>query len=126
MHIGLGQLRRVVNRLIEVYGKPEDIVVEIGALPEDEQGAEALKYQRRQKRGQESATTDLSEMLKGAEVVCQRRNTQEAADYGRNKDSVRIVICPYTGRQTLFRDGRYRRRPRLTTYCRSPARWTTR
>jgi len=29
VHIGLNQLRRVVNKLIEVYGKPEKIVVEL-------------------------------------------------------------------------------------------------
>ena len=29
VHIGLGQLQRVVNRLIEVYGKPDEIVVEL-------------------------------------------------------------------------------------------------
>ena len=29
VHIGLGQLRRVVNKLIETYGKPDEIVVEL-------------------------------------------------------------------------------------------------
>ena len=29
VHIGLGQMRRVMNRLIETYGKPEEIVIEL-------------------------------------------------------------------------------------------------
>ena len=40
VHIGLNQLRRVVNRLIRVYGKPEDIVVEL---------ARDLKWGRKRK-----------------------------------------------------------------------------
>ena len=41
VHIGLNQLRRVVNYLIEVYGKPAEIVVEL---------ARGLKLNRDQKR----------------------------------------------------------------------------
>ena len=29
VHVGLNQIRRVVNRIIEVYGKPEEVVVEL-------------------------------------------------------------------------------------------------
>ena len=50
VHIGLGQLRRVVNRLIDAYDKPEEIVVELAR--DLKMNTEQKKdYQRRQQEG---------------------------------------------------------------------------
>ena len=57
VHIGLGQLRRVVNRLTETYGKPEEIVLELGARSEDEPGSRRRNYQSQAEGGQASATS---------------------------------------------------------------------
>lgn len=96
VHIGLNQLRRLVNKIIEVYGKPNQIVVEL---------ARELKQSDRQK----------------AEAIKRIRNTTEAArqrsekleelgieDNGRNRMLLRLWedlnpedcmrrFCPYTG-----------------------------
>ena len=44
VHIGLNQLRRLVNRLIDAYGRPEEVVVEL---------ARDLKMNRKQKQSYE-------------------------------------------------------------------------
>lgn len=97
VHIGLNQLRRVVNKIIEVYGKPEQIVVEL---------ARDLKLSEDQKR-------ELQRDI--------RKNTDEAIRRGKNLEELgvpntganRLVLrlwedlsddclkrrCPYSGRQ---------------------------
>lgn len=91
VHIGLGQLRRLVNGLIRTYGKPEDIVVEL---------ARELKMNKEEK-----------------EAERRRNNDNKAANERREKDAKRALspddrtrlrlleeqrfgvacVCPFTG-----------------------------
>ena len=96
VHIGLNQLRRLVNKIIEVHGKPDQIVVEL---------ARELKQSKQQK---DDAMKRISEMTKAA----QRRSAQlqeelGQPDTGRNRMLLRLWedlgpaigprCCPYTG-----------------------------
>ena len=95
VHIGLNQLRRLVNKIIEVYGKPEDIVVEVARdlkMSEDQKA----EVNRNIKNNTEAAK---SRGLKLEEISI--RNT------GANRMRMRLwedlsndVMsrkCPYTG-----------------------------
>ncbi len=99
VHIGLGQLRRVVNGLIDAYGKPERIVVELTRdLKMNRQ--DKARLQRQQREGRER-NIRFTEML-------------EAAEYDFTADTLRKLrlweeqgppqarICPYTGKQISF------------------------
>ena len=66
VHIGLNQLRRVVNRLIEVYGKPEEIVVELAR--DLKMNKEQKQDARRQQRQGRERNDRFREMLESAAV----------------------------------------------------------
>ena len=99
VHIGLNQLRRVTNRLVETYGKPEEIVVEL---------ARDLKMNREQKRNYEQRQREggernerLKEMLKSAE----RSITADVLGKLRLWDEQgppQARVCPYTGKPLSF------------------------
>lgn len=106
VHIGLNQLRRLVNKIIEVYGKPDQIVVEL---------ARELKQSEAQKKeamkGIRNSTNDAirrSEQLEGL----------GQPDTGYNRMLLRLWedlgpaigprCCPYTGKTislTMVFDG---------------------
>ena len=97
VHIGLNQLRRLVNRIIEVHGKPDQIVVEL---------ARELKQSEDQKR-------EINKVIKrNTEAAIQRG--QKLEELGQpNTGANRIVLrlweelsedplkrfCPYTGKR---------------------------
>lgn len=96
VHIGLSQLRLVVNGLMDAYGKPDDVVVEL---------ARDLKMSREAKR-------DLSrQQREGRDRNEYFRNTLESMEEGVTADLLRKLrlweqqgppqarICPYTGKQ---------------------------
>lgn len=94
VHIGLNQLRRVVNRLIDVYGKPREMVVELArdlkANQEQrnryqKQQAEGFKRNQRYREMLESAGMDDS-----PDMRLKLRLWEEQGSPAR--------ICPYTGR----------------------------
>ena len=99
VHIGLNQLRRVVNRLTEAYGKPEDIVVEL---------ARDLKMNKEQKSNYEQRQRE------GGERNERLRADLEAADVPVTPEVLRKLrlweeqgppqarVCPYTGKQLSF------------------------
>ena len=95
VHIGLNQLRRVVNRLIEVYGKPEEIVVELARdlkMSRDEK----LKLARQQREGGKR-NDDFRRMLESAEVEVTPHTLRKLRlweDQGK--------VCPYTGTTLSF------------------------
>ena len=95
VHIGLGQLRRVVNRLIKTYGKPEAIVVELAR--ELKQNIEQrLQHLRQQKDGRERNQRFVDEL--GAEAL---ESTPDALRKLRLWDEQKfgsVRVCPYTGR----------------------------
>lgn len=107
VHIGLGQLRRIVNKLIVAYGEPSQIVVEL---------ARDLKLTKEQKDKQKS------ENKKNQDANEQRRKELEKLgqeDTGENRLKLRlfeeqqrandgIALCPYSLKQipiaSLFSD----------------------
>ena len=99
VHIGLNQLRRVVNRLIEVYGKPEEIVVEL-ARDLKLNREQKLESQRQQREGRER-NKDFVEMLQAAETDVTPdalRKLRLWAEQG----NIQSRVCPYTGKPISF------------------------
>ena len=99
VHIGLGQLRRVVNELIRVHGKPQEIVVEL---------ARELKLNREQKKERQRRQSE------GAERNERFREDLESAEEVVTSDILRklrlweeqrhgtVKICPFTGEPLSF------------------------
>ena len=96
VHIGLGQLRRVVNRLIETYGKPEEIVVEL---------ARELKMNREQKREyerQQNEGRNRNERFKkefGEETLENSPDALRKLRLWEEQGPIHNRVCPYTGKQ---------------------------
>ncbi|MXX89638.1 MAG: type II CRISPR RNA-guided endonuclease Cas9 [Boseongicola sp. SB0677_bin_26] len=95
VHIGLNQLRRLVNKIIAVHGKPDEIVLEL---------ARELKMSREQKkRISETNSANRNAVEKRGEKLAELRQP----DTGRNRMILRLwedlghdVMtrnCPYTG-----------------------------
>ena len=99
VHIGLNQLRRVVNRLIEVYGKPEGIVVELTRdlkmNPKEKQ-----ELNRRQREGGKQ-NERFREMLESAEVQ-PTPETLRKLRLWEEQGPPHARICPYTGQPISF------------------------
>ena len=87
VHVGLNQIRRVVNRIIEVYGKPEEIVVEL---------ARGLKMNKDQRKAQREAQQEgeernarYAEMLRREPSPRERLRLRLWEEQGE--------VCVYTG-----------------------------
>ena len=97
VHIGLNQLRRLVNRIIEVYGKPDQIVVELARelKQNDKQKAE---IQRTIKRNTEAAIrrSDKLAELGQRDTGANRMILRLWEDLG--EDCLKR-FCPYTGKR---------------------------
>ena len=99
VHIGLGQLRRVVNRLIETYGKPYEIVVEL-ARDLKANRDQRMEHQRKQREGGER-NERYRTMLESAEESV----TPEALRKLRlweEQGQPQALLCPYTGQPLSF------------------------
>ena len=95
VHIGLNQLRRLVNRIIETYGKPDQIVVEL---------ARDLKQSEQQKKDAIKRIRDTT-----ADAIRRSETLREhgVKDTGHNRMLLRLFeelgpaigprCCPYTG-----------------------------
>ncbi len=99
VHIGLNQLRRIVNRLIAVHGKPAEIVVEL-ARDLKANKDDRTRYLRQQREGRQR-NERFKELLKSA--------TQEVtADALRKlrlweeQGEPQARFCPYTGKSLSF------------------------
>ena len=96
VHIGLNQLRRLVNKIIEVYGKPDQIVVEL---------ARELKQSEAQKR---EAMKRIRETTEDAKRRSDKLTELGRPDTGRDRMLLRLWEdlgpavgprrCPYTGK----------------------------
>ncbi len=95
VHIGLGQLRRVVNRLIKVHGKPEEIVVEL---------ARELKWNREQKAKHQKQRDDNEKQRKRLEETIRSMGQEPTRDavqrlrIWEEQGPVQARVCPYTGK----------------------------
>ena len=99
VHIGLNQLRRVVNRLIEVYGKPEEIVVELArdlkANLEQKQ-----RYRRQQEEGKER-NERLDEMLE-SEGQTATPHMRRKFRLWEEQGPIHARRCPFSGDPISF------------------------
>lgn len=106
VHIGLNQLRRLVNKIITVHGKPDQIVVEL---------ARELKQSDRQKR---EAQKRIKENTEAARKRSEQLVELGQPDTGANRMLLRLYeelgpaigprCCPYTGKPisvTMLFDG---------------------
>lgn len=97
VHIALNQLRRVVNTLIGVYGKPEEIVVELARdLPLGEKGlSEIKKEQLKNKNDNEK----IDEELEKLGVLKNRKNRIKFKLWEDLNEDPKKRMCPFCGRQ---------------------------
>lgn len=97
VHIGLNQLRKVVNRLIAAHGRPDQIVVELAReLKLNREQKERLDRENRKNREEnERRTAILAEhgQRDTAENKIRLRLFEEQA-----RANAGIALCPYTGR----------------------------
>lgn len=99
VHIGLGQLRRVVNGLIDEYGKPEEIVVEVGR--ELKLNREQKRERQRQQRAGAERNERFVEMLKSAEIEVTSDALRKLRLWEEQRHGA-VKICPYTGKPLSF------------------------
>ena len=99
VHIGLNQLRRVVNRLIEAYGRPEQIVVEL-ARDLKMNSKQKQSYERQQREGGQR-NERLTEMLQSAEVPV-TSDVLRKLRLWEEQGPPQARVCPYTGAVISF------------------------
>jgi len=99
VHIGLNQLRRVVNSLIDVYGKPEEIVVELARDLKSNKD-DRRRYARQQREGGKR-NQRFTEMLESAEMDVTSRTLFKLRLW-EEQGQPQALVCPYTGRQLSF------------------------
>ena len=99
VHIGLNQIRRLINHLIQVYGHPREIVVELGR--EMKQTLEQKnETQRRQKEGQDrnDKYRDGIEKHGGVPTPGLMRRIRLWEEQG----PPQARVCPYSGEPISF------------------------
>ena len=99
VHIGLNQLRRVVNRLIAAHGKPEEIVIEL-ARDLKMNREQKWNYERRQREGGERNERFRND-LESAEMEV-TRDVLRKLRLWEEQGQVNARVCPYTGRTLSF------------------------
>ena len=99
VHIGLNQLRRVVNLLIDVYGKPAEIVVELARdlKSNKEQREGHVREQRRNEEENDRRRRMLQEC--GVEPT---GHVMEKLRLWEEQESGLVRLCPYTGKPISF------------------------
>ena len=99
VHIGLNQLRRVVNRLIKVYGKPEEIAVELARdLKSNREQRRRYEQEQRKNRERNQRFTEELEAAGQEPTPDQRRKLRLWEEQGQPQ----ARVCPYTGRNLSF------------------------
>ena len=99
VHIALNQLRRVVNCLIEVYGKPENIVVEL--VRDLKLNDEQRKRHKNQQKENEKQNQKRTKMLEDAGLK-PTRILRDRLRLWEEQGPVQARVCPYTGRNLSF------------------------
>ncbi len=97
VHIGLGQLRRIINKLIAVYGKPEEIVVELGR--DLKANKDDRDWYRRQQREGKARNEKYKEWFGGVEP---RPHTRLKLRLWEEQGESQARFCPYTGKRLSF------------------------
>ncbi len=102
VHISLNQIRQVVNEIIRLYGKPDEIVLEIGRdLPMGADGKRELK--NRQKRNQDK-NEEARSALKRLGVIDTRKNRQKFQLWEQLASDPTERCCPFTGQMISLSD----------------------
>lgn len=101
VHIGLNQVRQVVNGLIRFYGRPAEVVVEL-ARDLKQSKKEREEEQREQKRNQdrnERIAKDIAAILKIDPSEVKRRDIVKWKLWEELSADVADRCCPYSGQQ---------------------------
>lgn len=100
VHIGLNQIRRVANKLIEVYGKPEEIVVELAReLKLNRDRLRELEIRNREGGQRNERFREMLESAEGGQITAdmlQRLRLWEEQGPPHER------LCPYTGKSISF------------------------
>ena len=100
VHIGLNQLRRVLNRLIESHGKPEEIVVELARdLKSNKEQRDKIRSQ--QNKGA-SDNKRFTEWLEKEEQSVTSNILRKLRLWEEQKSPSNVLVCPYTGQPLSF------------------------
>ncbi len=102
VHISLNQLCRVVNRLIEAYGKPEHIVVEL-ARDLKMNRKQKQNYERQQGKGKQR-NQRFKEMLESAKVSEVTPSLLYKLRLWEEQGPPQARVCPYTGAILSFEE----------------------
>tara|TARA_R110002110_G_scaffold107369_6_gene268705 strand:+ start:1 stop:3255 length:3255 start_codon:yes stop_codon:yes gene_type:complete len=99
VHIGLNQIRRTVNRIIEIYGKPEEIVVE---LARDLKMNKEQKDEARKKNSlNETANRAREDKIRAAGVAPSPHLLRKLRLWEEQKVGT-VHLCPFTGDAISF------------------------
>ena len=96
VHIGLNQLRHVVNQLIKVYGKPEEIIVEL-ARELKMNREQKWEYEQRQRKGRDD-NVRFTEILNSLEIEVTADALRKLRLW-EEQGPPQARLCPYTGAQ---------------------------
>lgn len=102
VHIALNQVRAVVNEIIRLHGKPDEIVIEIGRdLPLGPEGRNKIKTQQRLGRDRnEMVATELAKLG----LPDNRENRQKFILWEQLAKDPTHRCCPFTGRMIPLSD----------------------
>ena len=94
VHIGLGQMRRLVNRLIEIYGKPEEVNIEVAR--ELKMNQEEREKTRKTNSDNEKANRRREDQIRAAGGVPSPDLLRKLRLWEEQKVGA-INVCPFTG-----------------------------
>lgn len=101
VHIGLNQIRKVVNALINKYGHPSEVIVEVARDLKQSQ-AQKQEAQRQQTRNQERnkrLRTQIAGILEINEANVKRSDLQKMILWEELSFDPAFRQCPYSGQQ---------------------------
>jgi CRISPR-associated endonuclease Csn1 len=99
VHIGLGQLRRVVNALVKARGKPEEIVVELAR--DLKMNKEEKDDERKKNRENESANRRREEQIRASGGVPSTHLLRKLRLWDEQQINA-AHVCPFTGAAISF------------------------
>lgn len=107
VHIGLGQIRRLVNKVIEIHGRPHEIVLELARelkMSEEQKG----KLAQTNAKNQRAAELRSHKLIEELKVEDSGRNRAILRVWEESSTDVLKRCCPYTGERicaTMLFDG---------------------
>ena len=98
VHVALNQLRRVANEIVERYGPPEEIVIELARdLPLSAKGKSELRREQAKNEKANDERRALLSTLKQADTYTNRLRVRLWEEL--NPDDPLERMCPFTGQQ---------------------------